>query len=288
MSENFHYDVFLSHSSKDKAIVHELAERLRADGVRVWFDDGSATQTEISNALEQSRILLLAISANASESDWVEFEHQTVLFNDPTNKQRRFIPLKIDDSESKFHLKKFAYIDWRNHDEEEYQRLLSVIFEGEDKIEPPKTQRELDMKIKTVRILKGHQKAINSDTVSSDGKFIVSGSSDETMRIWDLATGQCLKTLVGHSDSVLAVAVSSDGKFIVSGSSDETVRIWDLATGQCLKTLVGHSDSVWGVAVSSDGKFIVSGSSDETVRIWDLATGQCLKTLVGHSDSVWG
>ncbi|MBX7174198.1 MAG: DUF4365 domain-containing protein, partial [Pyrinomonadaceae bacterium] len=122
--------------------------------------------------------------------------------------------------------------------------------------------------------------------VSSDGKFIVSGSSDETVRIWDLATGQCLKTLVGHSDSVWGVAVSSDGKFIVSGSADKTLRIWDLATGQCLKTLVGHSDSVWGVAVSSDGKFIVSGSADKTLRIWDLATGQCLKTLESHSDFV--
>ncbi|HQU85481.1 MAG TPA: toll/interleukin-1 receptor domain-containing protein, partial [Pyrinomonadaceae bacterium] len=87
--EEFKYDVFLSHSSKDKAVIRELAERLKADGVRVWFDEwiikpGDAIGIKINRGLEQSRVLVLAISANASESDWVTFEHQSILFNDPT------------------------------------------------------------------------------------------------------------------------------------------------------------------------------------------------------------
>ena len=126
MSQEFKYDVFLSHSSKDKETVRELAERLKADGVRVWFDEwiikpGDAIGVKINEGLEKSRVLVLAISANASESDWVTFEHQSILFNDPTNKTRRFIPLRLDDSEIQFSLRQFAYIDWRNRDEAQYE-----------------------------------------------------------------------------------------------------------------------------------------------------------------------
>src|SRR5215203_4989976 len=76
MSQEFKYDVFLSHSSKDKDVVRELAERLKADGVRVWFDEwiikpGDAIGIKINEGLRDSRVLVLSISANASESDWV-------------------------------------------------------------------------------------------------------------------------------------------------------------------------------------------------------------------------
>jgi len=112
MSQQFKYDVFLSHSSKDKKTVGELAERLQADGVRVWFDEwiiqpGDPIGIQINRGLEKSRVLVLAISANASESDWVTFEHQSILFNDPTNKTRRFIPLRLDDSEIQISLRQF-------------------------------------------------------------------------------------------------------------------------------------------------------------------------------------
>ena len=276
MSENFSYDVFLSHSSKDKRIVRELAERLRADGARVWFDawnikPGASIPREISRGLEQSRILVLAISANASESEWAEFEHQTVLFNDPTNKKRRFIPLKIDDSESRFHLRQFAYIDWRNREEEEYQRLWEAIFEDGNNSQTPEIDEKLIAETESVRILKDHQDHLTSVAISVDGKFIVSGSYDRTVRIWETESGRCLKTLEGHSTAVLDVAISADGKFIVSGSVDKTLKIWETESGRCLKTLEGHSNSIWGVAISTNGKFIVSGSNDKTLRIWDIS-----------------
>ena len=293
MSENFHYDVFLSHSSKDKPIVRELAERLRADGVRVWLDEwiikpGDSIPIKIAQGLEHSRILVLAISANASESDWVEFEHQTVLFNDPTNKKRRFIPLKIDNSESKFHLKQFAYIDWRNRDEEEYQRLLSAIFEDEDKARLSEIPKEVSKEIETIRILKRHSDMVTTVAISPDDRFVISGSKDTTIRIWDTESGRCLKVLRGHFDYVWRITISPDGKFIVSGSYDETVKVWDMTTGNCLKTLQGHSNHVLGVAISLDGEFIVSGSVDKTVRVWNTTTGNCLKILKGHGDSVFG
>ena len=89
---------------------------------------------------------------------------------------------------------------------------------------------------------------------SPDGKQVVSGSDDQTVRLWDAATGEPLQTLEGHSNSVMSVAFSPDGKQVVSGSDDETVRLWDAAMGEPLQTLKGHSDSVRSVAFSPGGK----------------------------------
>jgi predicted NACHT family NTPase len=69
--------------------------------------------------------------------------------------------------------------------------------------------------------------------VAADGRTAVSGSSDQTVRVWDLASGTCRATLQGHTGWVRSVAVAADGRTAVSGSSDQTVRVWDLASGQC-------------------------------------------------------
>ena len=110
--------------------------------------------------------------------------------------------------------------------------------------------------------------------VSPDGHFIVSGSNDKTVKVWNTASGRLLRSLDGHTDSVRAVAVSPDGRFIVSGSNDKTVKVWDAASGRLLRSLDGHTDRVRAVAVSPDGRTIVSGSHDRTIRAWDLASGE--------------
>lgn len=129
MAEQFKFDVFISHSEKDKPAVRELAERLRRDGLRVWFDDweikpGDAILLKIQAGLEQARTLVLVMSQHASASEWVTFEHYSVLFRDPTNQQRRFIPVRLDDAEIRDALKQFAYVDWRRRSEEQYVRFL--------------------------------------------------------------------------------------------------------------------------------------------------------------------
>jgi len=119
MSANaFAFDVFLSHSSKDKAVVHPLAERLKADGLRVWFDTweirvGDSIPAKIEEGLERSGVVVLCMSANAFGSDWATLESQTFRFRDPLNRERRFIPLRLDDVEIKGSLEQFAYVDWR-------------------------------------------------------------------------------------------------------------------------------------------------------------------------------
>jgi WD40 repeat protein len=132
----------------------------------------------------------------------------------------------------------------------------------------------------------GHSERVLAIAVTTDNRTIVSGSMDNTVRIWDLASGQLVRTLEGHSGGVDTVAVSRDNKVIVSGSRDRTVRIWELASGRLVRTLEGHSHWVSGVAVTSDNRMIVSGSSDKTVRIWDLASGQLVRSLEGHTEMV--
>src|SRR5712691_5787142 len=101
--DEYEYDVFLSHSAKDKPVVRDVAERLRKDGVKVWFDEwvlkpGDSIPSKIEEGLERSRVLVLCMSANAFGSDWAQLESGTFRFRDPLNKERRFIPLRLDDA----------------------------------------------------------------------------------------------------------------------------------------------------------------------------------------------
>ncbi|TFK18305.1 hypothetical protein FA15DRAFT_675382 [Coprinopsis marcescibilis] len=121
---------------------------------------------------------------------------------------------------------------------------------------------------------------------SSDGTRIVSGSADDSVRVWDASTGEMLKKLGGHTSSVSSVGFSRDGTRIVSGSHDKSVRVWDASTGEMLKELEGHTNWVWSVGFSRDGTRIVSGSGDKSVRVWDASTGEMLKELEGHTNSV--
>ena len=130
--QQFDYDVFLSHASADKAAVRELAERLKGDGLRVWLDEwviqpGDSIPLAIEQGLESSRTLVLVMSQAAFDSEWVTLERHTALFRDPTNQQRRFIPLRLDDCRVTGTLGQFAYADWRESNDKEYERLLTSL-----------------------------------------------------------------------------------------------------------------------------------------------------------------
>ncbi|TVQ25834.1 MAG: hypothetical protein EA367_00590, partial [Leptolyngbya sp. DLM2.Bin15] len=99
---------------------------------------------------------------------------------------------------------------------------------------------------------------------------LASGSSDSTMKLWDVETGEVLQTLTGHNDSVWRVSFSPDSTMIASSSEDRTIKLWDVDTGELLQTLTGHDNSVFSVSFSPDGTTIASGSQDNTIRFWTL------------------
>ena len=112
LPDDFPYDVFLSHSAKDKAVVRPLAERLRQGGVKVWLDEwvlkpGDSIPAKIEEGLDRSRVLVLCMSANAFGSDWAQLESGTFRFRDPLNKERRFLPRRLDDAPIKGSLLQF-------------------------------------------------------------------------------------------------------------------------------------------------------------------------------------
>ena len=111
---------------------------------------------------------------------------------------------------------------------------------------------------------------------------LISGSCDWMIKIWDLSTGQLLQTLSGHQRAIHCMKIL-DGK-LISGSDDGTIKIWDLITGQLIQTLSGHER--WIKCMKTLDDTLISGSGDETIKIWDLSTGQPLMTLSGHQDSI--
>jgi WD40 repeat protein/tRNA A-37 threonylcarbamoyl transferase component Bud32 len=143
-----------------------------------------------------------------------------------------------------------------------------------------------DQAIKTLRV---RHDALIAMAVAPDGRRIVTGGADDkTVRLWDGATGEELKTLRGHEEVISALAISADGMRVASGSDDKVIKLWDAQTGAELMTLRGHRDSVQGIAFSPNRKQLASGGSDGTLKLWDAETGAEVMTLRPHKGDVFG
>jgi len=297
----FEYDVFLSYSSKDKETVHALAERLRRDGVRVWLDvweiepsAGSLSPGErarvraeaIQHGVEKSRTMVMCMSPDYFESEWGRLEHHSMLFRDPTNALRRFLPLLIKDCQPPDIIAQFARVDWRTSDQAEYERLLDAC--QLDELETAKPSVAVPRADHARMVLEGHGDEVWCVAVTPDGKTVVSGAKDGTLKVWDLETGEFRTTFDGHTDEVRGVAITRIGREAISSSSDKTLRVWSLESGECTAILKGAARVNWGVAVSGDDRTVVSASTDNTVGIWQLDAEQPSLKLEGHTETVLG
>ncbi|KAK2712319.1 hypothetical protein QYM36_011117 [Artemia franciscana] len=131
------------------------------------------------------------------------------------------------------------------------------------------------------RVLKGHDDHVIT-CLQFNGSRIVSGSDDNTLKIWSAIDGKCLKTLTGHTGGVWSSQMSDT--VVVSGSTDRTLKVWNINTGHCIHTLYGHTSTVR--CLHMHGNKVVSGSRDAMLRVWDVTTGECLHVLVGHVAAV--
>jgi WD40 repeat protein len=129
--------------------------------------------------------------------------------------------------------------------------------------------------------LKGHTANVSSLAFSADGRRLVSGSYDATMKLWDVATGKELATFKDRP--VRAVAITADSKTLATGSSDGLITLWDVATGNQKSTFKADTEAIRSLAFSTDGKTLVSGADNGMVKVWDVATSKERATLKRHS-----
>lgn len=142
----------------------------------------------------------------------------------------------------------------------------------------------------------GNTHRITSLAISSDGKILVSGSNDQTVKVWSLENNQLLKTLSKHSGYINSVAISPDRKQVASASEDKTVKLWELNTGKLLQTFTEFTNGVNFIAFNSEDKTLISVNNEtqsdgdrttkKTIKIWDLNTRKLVRTLSGGAGTV--
>ena len=275
----YRYDVFLSHSSADKPVVRELAEQLRAAGLRVWFDEwliqpGDLISAKIEEGLEHTAVLLLCMSANAFGSDWVSLEGHTAIFRDPQNLERRFVPLRLDDAPIKAMLRGYAYIDWRPAADREagWGRLLGAC---------GARQRQTGEKAAGVPSSSAGEETTPRGPVQPRQPLGLAPeppaplappapanpASAEPATAAPSAPPQHPRSLqLLHPGPALSVGWSPDGARLLSGGDDGTVRLWESASGRELAVLEGHKDWVRSVGWSPDGGLWAAGAFGLVLR----------------------
>ena len=134
----------------------------------------------------------------------------------------------------------------------------------------------------------GHESWVTALTLVPDGKTLLSGSWDGTVRLWNVETGKATAVLEAHESKIYAIAVSRDGKRAASAGGNGEVFLWNLENNEQISKLAGHDEEaeVHGIAFLPDGKRIVTAASDGELRIWDVAMGTSLVTIKGPREGV--
>jgi WD40 repeat protein len=134
-----------------------------------------------------------------------------------------------------------------------------------------------------VQTLRGHQSWVTAVGFSPQPALLVSGSLDDTLRLWNWQSGALLHTLPGHSRGVNDVAIDPRGQQLVSCGDDATVKVWHLEDGRLRHVLKGHFKDVTAIALGSGGNLVASASEDSTLKLWNLSRGTLIKTLTGSA-----
>jgi len=301
---DFSFDVFLSYNTKDTARVRQLAERLKRAGVRVWFDEwvinpGDDIDLAIERGLGAARRLVLCLSPAALSSDWVGLERSTVLFRDPSNTGRRFIPLLLADCTLPDTLRRYKSVDFRQETAAAFEGLLTACRpdgeatppaktpDSEKKAGPSKQPEPAQPMAVLERKLEGHTGWVKSVAVSQDGKWAASGSVDRTIKIWDLDGGECRATLEGHTQYVNWVIFSADNERLLSCAMDGTLKVWSTQTKKQIASLRAGQGQVLCVREVGDGDRLLSCGVEHiySIELWDWRSGKRLWAVKSEGDA---
>ena len=143
-----------------------------------------------------------------------------------------------------------------------------------------------EIKAQLLRTFPAHRSSINDMKLLSDRRHFASAGADNTVRLWDMSTGEERQTFTGHETFVNAIALSPDERTFYSGSADGAIWVWNAATGVKQGEFTGHAGPVNSLDRNPAGQFLVSGASDGTIKVWDTATQELIRTLEGHSGAI--
>jgi hypothetical protein len=242
MAGSFTYDVFLSYNSQNKPRVRKLAEQLRDAGLRVWFDEwiikpGDDIYLAIEHGLEAARVQVLCLSPAALGSDWVKLERSTVLFRDPTNAGRRFVPLLLADCTLPDTIRRYKYVDFRQETTAAFEELLAACredVEAAPSAPQPETKKnpESITDEDTVKIMEPESGECRTTTpTGTDGDVIESGKPDVYIQDRKYSSIQEAVNTGNPGETITLVAgtyrenLRIDKSFIIKGAGVEKTII---------------------------------------------------------------
>lgn len=127
-------------------------------------------------------------------------------------------------------------------------------------------------------VLRGHNAPVKCAICSPDGRYIVSVSSDEIIKVWDVKTAKCIKTIKDDSNGIDSVKFTPDGKYIISATS-VGIKIWEIESGVCIKTFQDDIGRSYATEISNDGRYVIYASYDYGIKIWDLMLEKCIHNI---------
>ena len=134
-----------------------------------------------------------------------------------------------------------------------------------------------------IKTLEGHRALINCVDMTPNGRFIITGCSDSSIRLWDSKYGKCIREIAPKEYAITSICMTPDCHLAIAATSDKKgnniLELWDLLSGNCLQILPGHTSKISSLSITPDGTIAASSGLDKTIRVWNMKKGTCLHVL---------
>lgn len=271
------YDVLLCYGSKDRTKAANLADRLNRAGLKVWFDQWQASddligQVDYDKGIASSRVLVTLHSANVHSAEITRFERWSLVFSDPQNKDKRFIPVRLDNAPLSPSFRQYRSLELSSNDPRELHNLIQACKRTERKevlSEPYKTLGHQDASITSLSLISGSNRALTS--------------SFKTITLRDFESGRIIRSIDAHTDFVAAMILIDNGSTVVTASYDGFVRLWDSNTFEKKTELEITLCSPCALEFDEDTSVILIGTLEGTLHEWNPKDGNHLTRNQAHT-----